>query len=179
VKVVLDTNVFVSGVFFSGPPYQILQAWRAGRIELSVSHAILAEYHRVGKILAEDHPDVDLNPILEFLAQNAEVVTAPPLPKQVCEDPDDDKFLACALAGEEQGDCKRGQAPARCIGLSENRSTEAPQVRDEVSRMIAGQRKNPPAPGETGGFSTLAGCFHITAFSLLAPAAVLAVWELP
>ncbi|MDO9130927.1 MAG: putative toxin-antitoxin system toxin component, PIN family [Anaerolineales bacterium] len=101
-KVVLDTNVFVSGVFFSGPPYQILQAWRAGRIELSVSHAILAEYHRVGKILAEDHPDVDLNPLLEFLAQNAEVVTAPPLPEQVCEDPDDDKFIACALAGRNK-----------------------------------------------------------------------------
>lgn len=29
-KVVLDTNVFVSGVFFSGPPYQILNAWQAG-----------------------------------------------------------------------------------------------------------------------------------------------------
>ncbi|MBL0348128.1 hypothetical protein [Candidatus Villigracilis affinis] len=26
-KVVMDTNVFVSGVFFSGPPYEILKAW--------------------------------------------------------------------------------------------------------------------------------------------------------
>jgi AbrB family looped-hinge helix DNA binding protein len=30
VKVVLDTNVFVSGIFFTGPPYQILKAWRNG-----------------------------------------------------------------------------------------------------------------------------------------------------
>ena len=28
VKVVLDTNVFVSGVFFSGSPFEILSAWR-------------------------------------------------------------------------------------------------------------------------------------------------------
>ncbi len=97
-RVVLDTNVFVSGVFFSGPPYQILQAWREGLIELLVSPEIMAEYHRVGEILAEDHPAVDLNSILEFVTQNAGVVSAPPLPEQVCEDLDDDKFLACALA---------------------------------------------------------------------------------
>ncbi len=98
-RVVLDTNVFVSGVFFSGPPYQILQAWRDGQIEMVISPEILAEYRRVGEIMAGDHPALDLNPILEFVAQNAEVVSAPPLPEQVCEDLDDDKFLACALAG--------------------------------------------------------------------------------
>jgi predicted nucleic acid-binding protein len=30
-KVVHDTNVFISGVFFGGPPYQILKAWRTPR----------------------------------------------------------------------------------------------------------------------------------------------------
>ena len=34
-KVVLDTNVFVSGVFFSGPPFEILSAWRDGRLQLA------------------------------------------------------------------------------------------------------------------------------------------------
>ncbi len=81
-KVVLDTNVFVSGVFFSGLPYQILQAWRDGQIELLVSPEILAEYRRVGKILAGGHPGVDLNPILEFVAQNAKVVSASPFPNR-------------------------------------------------------------------------------------------------
>ena len=36
-KVVLDTNVLISGVFFSGPPRPILEAWRDGRVELVVS----------------------------------------------------------------------------------------------------------------------------------------------
>jgi len=36
-KVILDTNVFVSGVFFGGPPYAILDAWRRGRVSLVVS----------------------------------------------------------------------------------------------------------------------------------------------
>jgi putative PIN family toxin of toxin-antitoxin system len=98
VKIVLDTNVFVSGVFFSGPPYQILQAWREDKFQLAVSPEILEEYRRVGGILAEDHPAIDLEPVLEFVIQNAVVFSAASLSEPVCDDPDDDKFLACALA---------------------------------------------------------------------------------
>jgi uncharacterized protein len=98
VKVILDTNVFVSGVFFSGPPYQILKAWQEAKIELVISPEILDEYRRVGNILAEDHPGVDLMPMLEFVIKNATIFSAPPLPEAVCTDPDDDKFFACALA---------------------------------------------------------------------------------
>ena len=97
-KVVIDTNVFVSGVFFSGPPFQILQAWRDGKIQLVISPEILDEYRRVGEILAEEHPAIDPEPMLEFVVQNAVVFSAPPLPKRVCDNPDDDKFLDCALA---------------------------------------------------------------------------------
>ena len=101
-KVILDTNVFVSGVFFNGPPHQILKAWNEGKIQLVVSPEILDEYRRVGEILAEDHPLIDLNPVLDFIVQNAEVVLAQPLSENVCEDPDDDKFLACALASQSK-----------------------------------------------------------------------------
>jgi putative PIN family toxin of toxin-antitoxin system len=102
VKFVLDTNVFVSGVFFSGPPFQILKAWNDGKIQLVVSPEILDEYRRVGEILAEDHPNIDLKSVLDHVIRNAEVYAAPLLSESesVCEDPDDDKFLACALASE-------------------------------------------------------------------------------
>jgi putative PIN family toxin of toxin-antitoxin system len=97
-KVVMDTNVFVSGVFFSGPPYQILKAWQLGEFELIVSREILDEYRRVGEILGEEHPGVDLKPILNFVLEHAKVYKSAVLKEPVCEDPDDDKFLACALA---------------------------------------------------------------------------------
>ncbi|MGD0753276.1 MAG: putative toxin-antitoxin system toxin component, PIN family [Anaerolineales bacterium] len=97
-KVVLDTNVFVSGVFFSGPPYQILQAWKDGKIQMVVSPEILDEYRRVGEVLAEEHPAISLEPVLAYVIQNAVAFSVIPLPEKVCEDPDDDKFLACALA---------------------------------------------------------------------------------
>jgi uncharacterized protein len=49
VRVILDTKVFVSGVFFSGPPYRILEAWRGGKLQLVASQEILEEYQRVGE----------------------------------------------------------------------------------------------------------------------------------
>ncbi len=52
-KVVVDKNVFVSGVFFSGPPFEILSAWRDGRLQMVVSAEILEEYRRVGNVLRQ------------------------------------------------------------------------------------------------------------------------------
>ena len=48
-RIILDTNVFVSGVFFSGPPYEILAAWRDGKVQLVISPEILEEYQRAGE----------------------------------------------------------------------------------------------------------------------------------
>lgn len=97
-KVVVDTNVFVSGVFFGGTPGRVLEAWRDGRVEVVLSREIVEEYVRVGERLANRFPGVDLNPALELLTVSATLVTSPPLPERASRDPDDDKFLACALA---------------------------------------------------------------------------------
>lgn len=99
-KVVLDTNVFISGVFFSGPPYQILKAWRDAKIQLVVSEKIFEEYVRVGEILSQQFPEIQLDPILELLTVEADFASALDLPEPVCADSDDDKFLECALAGK-------------------------------------------------------------------------------
>lgn len=99
-KVILDTNVFVSGVFFSGPPYQILKAWRDGKLRFVISQEIFDEYQRVGDALSAQSPEVDLQPILELVAIEAEMFSAHHLPHPICDDPDDDKFLSCALASK-------------------------------------------------------------------------------
>ena len=97
-RVILDTNVFISGVFFAGPPYRILEGWKAGKVQLVLSHKILGEYQRVGDKLAEQFPGVDLRPMLELVTMNAEIFSDQIIPEPVCEDPEDDKFIACALA---------------------------------------------------------------------------------
>jgi putative PIN family toxin of toxin-antitoxin system len=97
-KVVLDTNVFVSGVFFSGPPFEILSAWRDGRLQLVVSAEILEEYRRVGERLEAGHSGTAFSQILLLVALHSEVVLAASLAGPVCEDATDDKFFACAVA---------------------------------------------------------------------------------
>ena len=97
-KVILDTNVFISGVFFSGPPHQILNAWRDGVIKLVISQDILSEYRRVGEEFADEFPSIDLRPILDLVTIEAELYVAKDLPEPLCSDPDDDKFVACAIA---------------------------------------------------------------------------------
>ena len=99
-KVVLDTNVLISGIFFSGPPSEILKSWRKGYIQLTLSPEIVDEYVRVVRILADDFPDIEISSILTLILTNSELVQVSPFPVQVCEDQDDDKFLACALAGK-------------------------------------------------------------------------------
>jgi len=98
-KIVLDTNVFISGVFFTGPPYKILKAWRDGRIQILISEEIIEEYRRVGELLSKQFADIEFGPILQLLTINAELVQPRTLTAPVCEDPDDDKFFECAISG--------------------------------------------------------------------------------
>lgn len=99
-KVVVDTNVVVSGLLFGGVPGQILTAWSTDEIHLVISPPILEEYRRVGLELSKGREPLvsALETLLAMLTMHAVIVDAPPLVEGVCEDPDDDKFLAAAVA---------------------------------------------------------------------------------
>lgn len=99
-RVVLDTNVLMSGIFFGGLPGRVLDAWSGGLLELVLSPEVLEEYQRVGAELADGYParSEALAPILRLVAMRGILVAAPPLSSPVCDDPDDDKFLAVAIA---------------------------------------------------------------------------------
>ena len=97
-KVVVDTNVFVSGVFFGGKPQKVLEAIVDGDVSGLCSVEILQEYREIVQRMI-DKKGGTLNPgfLLPFYAklQFVDVSTA----VNVCRDRDDDKFLACALDG--------------------------------------------------------------------------------
>lgn len=40
-KIVLDTNVFISGIFFGGPPSQILKSWRQSKVRIVLTEQII------------------------------------------------------------------------------------------------------------------------------------------
>ena len=99
-RIVLDTNVFISGIFFNGPPSQILKAWKDKKIQIVFSKEILAEYQRVGEELSSKYSEIDMTPIIDMLTIYGEVVETKDLSASVCEDPDDDKFIECAISSK-------------------------------------------------------------------------------
>ena len=96
-KVVLDTNVLVSGIFWRGPASRILELWAKDRIEVIVSPEILTEYQRLLAEMERDKPAGLAEAWAVFIAQHAIVIHVAGHPR-LCRDPDDDKFLHCALS---------------------------------------------------------------------------------
>ena len=97
-KVVIDTNVFVSS-FFGGNPKKIIDLWKNEEIVLCLSKDILDEYidvlQRVG---LQDENEIE--ELLSLFAKGFNILftTKTPKIKAVKGDPDDDKFLECAVA---------------------------------------------------------------------------------
>jgi putative PIN family toxin of toxin-antitoxin system len=98
VKIVLDTNVLMSGIFFGGIPGEILDAWKERRISIALSPSIIAEYRRVDEDLEQRYGDLGLTSLLALMISHSEDVDVGPVAEGVSSDPDDDKFLACAAA---------------------------------------------------------------------------------
>lgn len=69
-KVVLDTNVVVSGIFFGGIPADLLEAWSEGAFELLVSPRIIDEYIRTLERLAESRPGLEYQGVIATLIGN-------------------------------------------------------------------------------------------------------------
>ena len=96
-KVVIDTNVFISS-FFGGNPRKIIDLWKKGKISLCVSKNILDEYIEVlQRIGLGDGREVE--ELLSLFAKGFNILftTKTPKIKAVRDDPDDDKFIECAV----------------------------------------------------------------------------------
>jgi putative PIN family toxin of toxin-antitoxin system len=96
-RIVLDTNVFISS-FFGGNPRSIIDLWKDGRLTLCLSQDVIDEYIEVlGRLGLNNRPE--LEELLKLFATGFRIVFTTRTPEiHVVTDPDDDKFIACALA---------------------------------------------------------------------------------
>lgn len=96
-RVVIDTNVFVSS-FFGGKPRRIVNLWKEGKITLCLSKPIMDEYMAVLQRSGLDRED--LRVLFDFFSKSLNIVFTARTPsiRVVDDDPDDDKFIECAVA---------------------------------------------------------------------------------
>ena len=97
-EVVIDTNIFVSS-FFGGNPRRIINLWKTEKITLCLSKEILDEYIEVLQRIGLQDED-ELGELLSLFKRgfNMLFTTKTPKVKVVKDDPDDDKFIECAVA---------------------------------------------------------------------------------
>lgn len=97
-RVVVDTNVFVSS-FFGGIPRKIVDLWKNGQITLCLSKPIVEEYVEVLRRLGLQD-EIELKELVGLFAQGPGVLFSATTPrlKIVDKDPDDNKFIECAVA---------------------------------------------------------------------------------
>ena len=100
-RVVIDTNVLISAIFWTGKPKRLLNFVRRGDVTFLTSEALLAELREV--LTSEDKPfrlsEGDADRIIDHLKDIAEVV--PTTSKlSICKDEADNRVLECALDGD-------------------------------------------------------------------------------
>ena len=104
-KVVLDTNVLLSGLMFpDGAPGRVVAAWREARFELVVSVHQLAEigralaYPKIRRVL--DWDDRCIEQFIRQLYIRAQIVDLGAISVEVPADPDDAPILATLVAAK-------------------------------------------------------------------------------
>ena len=94
-KIVVDTNVLISGVFFGGFPRKVLSSIVGNRVTACATTEIISEYEEVVQEMVDrQQGKINRNILLPLI--NAMEIIEPVSEVTICRDPDDDKFLGCA-----------------------------------------------------------------------------------
>ena len=97
-KVVIDTNIFISS-FFGGLPRKVIDEWKNGKIQLCLSQEIIEEYLEVLNRLGL-RDILEIKKLTKLFAEgyNSIYTSKTPDINIVDDDPDDNKFIECAVA---------------------------------------------------------------------------------
>ncbi len=96
-RVVIDTNIFISS-FFGGIPRDIVDLWKNDKIVLCLSQKIVEEYIEVLNRLGLENKK-EIQKLTKLFAEGYNSIFAAKTPqiRVVKDDPDDDKFIECAV----------------------------------------------------------------------------------
>src|SRR3989344_4440628 len=96
IRVVLDTNIYVSSVFWLGKPHQIVELAIDRKIQVFTSPQILEELERVLKRdFLEDHDFIESQ--IALILEYSKIVKPANTIQAIKDDPDDNKIIECAV----------------------------------------------------------------------------------
>lgn len=98
-RVVFDTNIMISGLLWRGKPYQCLWLARTGIVQALYCPEMMAELSEKlrGKFGFSENR---IHAVVSDVRRFADRVEISGTLKVVTADPDDDKFIECAVAGK-------------------------------------------------------------------------------
>jgi len=102
-RIVLDTNTLVSALLFKGSLAAIVDLWKSGRCTPVFSKETFSEFKTV-----LEYPKFSLTAqeikiiIQEEVLPYFEVIDVSEQITGICRDPDDDKFIACAVSASAE-----------------------------------------------------------------------------
>ena len=94
-RIVVDTNVLISGVFFGGMPGKVLRAIINKEIIACATEEIIDEYNEIVQEMISRKQGHLRNDILAPIIRTMEIVESK-TKVALSRDPDDNKFLGCA-----------------------------------------------------------------------------------
>ena len=95
-KIIIDTNVVISGTFFGGYPRKIIEAVVNDKVSAYASKSIINEYKEiVDEMISMKQGKLNKN-ILDPFIQKL-IIIKPTSKIKLSRDKDDDKFIECAI----------------------------------------------------------------------------------
>ena len=98
-KVVLDTNIFISGIFWKGSSNKVITKWKERKFTLVTSLEAISEIVKVLKDFKIRLSDDMIQEWTDLIVKNSIIVESKEKIDIVKDDPDDNKFLEAAVAG--------------------------------------------------------------------------------
>ncbi|MFQ5964102.1 MAG: putative toxin-antitoxin system toxin component, PIN family [Candidatus Scalinduaceae bacterium] len=97
-KIVIDTNIFVASLF-GDTSRKIIELWLSGKVNLCISEPIVGEYKEILRRFKFKDEEM-ISRVKDAIERNVNVcfIQRPEEKEWIPEDPDDNKFIACALA---------------------------------------------------------------------------------
>ncbi len=97
-KIVIDTNILVASLF-GDTSRKIIDLWLSGKIQLCISEPITGEYMEIlRRFTFKDKEMISRIKVALERKDNACFIQRPEEKEWIHEDPEDNKFIACALA---------------------------------------------------------------------------------